>query len=45
MGEGCDGRIQNDFICSEVEKVDRDGMWICFSFIVMQEGRAMDRAK
>ena len=48
--DGCGhaGIIQNvfnDFICSEVERIDGDELWTCLSFIVMQEGGAMHGAK
>jgi len=38
------GTIQNvfcDFICSEVERIGRDELWACLSFIVVQEGGDM----
>ena len=47
-GCGHAGSIQNvfnDFICLEVERIDGDELWICLSFIVMQEGGAMHGAK
>ena len=47
-GGGHVGSIQNvfdDFICSEIERIDGDELWACLSFVVMLEGGAMHGAK
>ena len=42
------GSIQNvfdDFVCSEVERIDGDELWVCLSFVVILEGGAMHGAE
>jgi len=35
----------DDFICSEVERIGRDELWACLSFIIVQEGGDMHGTK